>query len=128
MRSKGSAGELERRRLLAVQRVGEGWAQKDVAALLGVSPVTVNRWVARHRAGGPEALKARPHPGRRPFLTPEQEFEALAWLVQPATAFGFPTALWTTRRLAQLVRGRFGVRFHPNYLAEWLTRRRFSPQ
>jgi len=46
MRSKGSASELEQRRRLAVQRVAEGWQQKDVAAFLGVSECAVGRWAA----------------------------------------------------------------------------------
>jgi transposase len=50
MRSKGTAAELESRRRLAIERVGQGWTQKDVAEFLGVHHVTVKKWVARHRA------------------------------------------------------------------------------
>ena len=45
MRTKGTAAELEARRRLAVQRVGEGWRRADVAAFLGVHPETVAGWV-----------------------------------------------------------------------------------
>jgi transposase len=128
MRSKGTAQELEQRRRLAVQRVEEGWLQKDVAAFLGVSERAVGRWVAAHRAAGAAGLEARPHPGGRPRLTDDQRFEALACLCQPATAFGFPTALWTARRVAGLIADRFGVRYHPDYLRAWLRRGGYSPQ
>ena len=37
--------DRETRRRLAVQRVNEGWSQKDVAAFLGVHAVTVSEWV-----------------------------------------------------------------------------------
>src|SRR5688572_21864650 len=118
MRSKGTAAELEARRRLAVQRVGEGWAQRDVAAFLGVHPVTVAKWVARHRANSDEGLKAKPTPGRPRFLTDDQEKQVLGWLAEPPTQHGFKTDLWTARRVAELIHQKFGVRFHPNYLRE----------
>ena len=36
--------------------------------------------------------------------------------------------MWTAARVAQLVREKFGVAYHPNYLREWLTKRRHTPQ
>jgi transposase len=128
MRSKGTAAELEARRRLAVQRVREGWAQKDVAAFLGVHPVTVAKWVARHRADEDHGLKAKPTPGRPQFLPPTQERKVLGWLTQSPTRHGFDTDLWTARRVAELIHKKFGVRFHPNYLREWLTKRDYTPQ
>src|SRR3954452_16827493 len=105
MRSKGRAAELEARRRLAVQRVGEGWTRKDVAAFLGVHPETVAEWVRAHAAGGDAALAAKPHPGRKPFLTPGQEKRVLGWLAAPPTKHGFRTDLWTARRVADFVPG-----------------------
>lgn len=128
MRSKGSAHELEQRRLLAVRRIRDGWTQRAVAEFLGVSERAVGRWAAAHRAAGDDGLKAKPHPGRRPYLTAGQEAEVLAWLRRPATAFGFPTELWTARRVAKLIADRLGVAFAPDYLREWLTARDHSPQ
>lgn len=128
MRSKGSAAELEARRRLAVQRVAEGWKRTDVAAFLGVHPETVGEWVRAHKAGGDAALAAKPHPGRKPFLTPDQERQVLGWLADPPTRHGFRTDLWTARRVAHLIEKRFGVRFHPHYLREWLAKRDYTPQ
>ncbi len=119
---------MEARRLLAVRRVGEGWARKDVASFLGVHPVTVKKWVARHRAAGADGLAAKPTPGRPRFLTGAQERKVLGWLDEPPTRHGFDTDLWTARRVAELILREFGVRFHPNYLREWLSRRNFTPQ
>jgi transposase len=128
MRSKGTAQELEARRRLAVRRVGEGWTRRQVAAFLGVSERAVGLWVAAHRAAGDDGLKAKPHPGRTPFLSPAQERRVLGWLRRRPTAFGFPTDLWTARRVAGLIERELGVRFHPSYLREWLTKRGLSPQ
>jgi transposase len=128
MRSKGSAQELEARRRLAVRRVGEGWTQRQVAAFLGVSERAVGLWVAAHRAAGDDGLAAKPHPGRKPFLTADQERQVLGWLRQKPTALGFRTDLWTARRVAHLIEQRLGVGYHPNYLREWLAKRGLSPQ
>jgi transposase len=118
----------EARRRLAVKRVGEGWSPADTAAFLGVHVETVRKWARAHRAGGEAGLSGKPHPGRRPFLTPEQEAEVLSWLTRKPTEFGFRTDLWTAARVAHLIRERFGVEYHPNYLREWLSKRRHTPQ
>lgn len=111
-----------------MQRVAEGWKQKDVAAFLGVTERTVSRWMAAHRDGGDEALAAKPTPGRPPKLSSRREKAVLAWLERSPRAFGYKSDLWTTRRLAEVIEKRFKVRFHSNYLAEWLTARGLSPQ
>jgi transposase len=125
---KLTAGAKEARRRLAIRNVLCGWSQADVAAFLGVHPVTVAKWMAAYRAGGDDALTAKPVPGRPRFLTPEQEAEVRSWLLRKPTEFGFRTDLWTAARVAQLIRDRLGVGFHPGYLREWLTKRGCSPQ
>jgi transposase len=127
MRTKGTAAELEQRRRLAVQRVADGWTQRDVADFLGVSERSVGRWVAAHRVAGEDGLDAQPRVGH-PRLSPDQDLQVLAWLLRPATDFGFPTALWTARRVAKLIDDRLGVAFHPDYLREWLRARGYTPQ
>src|SRR5436190_3392824 len=121
-----TAAEKEARRRVAVQRVSDGWSQQDVAAFLGVHPVTVGKWVRAHRDAGDEGLKPKPHPGRTPFLTADQQTQVIGWLAQKPTTFGFATDLWTARRVAELIRKKFGVQYHPNYLREWLTQRGYS--
>jgi len=123
-----TAAEKEARRRLAVRRVGKGWSQQAAAEFLGVHPVTVGRWVRAHRAAGDDALAATPHPGRTPFLTGDQERLVLGWLTRKPSEFGFATDLSAAARVAELIRRKFGVAYHPNYLREWLTRRSHSPQ
>jgi transposase len=128
MRSKGSASELEAVRRRAVQLVLDGRTQAAVAVALGVHSVTVAKWMARHRAAGDDGLAARPAPGRPRFLTPAQDQQVRQWLAQKPTAHGFPTDLWTARRVADLIQRRFGVSFHRHYLRAWLSQRGYSPQ
>lgn len=120
--------ELERRRELAVERVLEGYSQESVAALLGIHPGTLSRWVRMAREGGAAALKARPTPGRPRKLKARQEKAVLSWMGKSPTRYGFPDELWTSRRLASLIEERFGVHFNSNYLVEWLTQRGLSAQ
>ena len=113
---------------MAVQRVEEGWTQREVAAFLGVHPVTVAKWVARFRDEGADGLAPKPAPGRPRRLTAAQEKEVLGWLADPPTKHGFRTDLWTARRVAELIERNLGVKFHPHYLREWLSNRNYTPQ
>jgi transposase len=123
-----TAAGKEARRRLAVQKVNDGWKQADVAAFLEVHPVTVNKWVRAHRAEGEEGLAGKAHPGRKPFLTFAQERKVIGWLTEKPTQHGFSTDLWTARRVAHLIREKFGVEYHPNYLREWMSKRDLTPQ
>ena len=49
-------------------------------------------------------------------------------MVESPTKHGFPTDLWTAKRVAELIRTKLGVEFNPNYLREWLTKRNYTPQ
>lgn len=128
MRSKGTASELEARRRTAVEKLQRGWTQAEVADFLGVHPITVAKWSIRHRREGIAGLAAKPTPGRPRFLTRIQERTVLGWLADKPSAHGFRTDLWTARRVADLIRRRFGVEYHPDYLRAWLRHRGCSPQ
>lgn len=128
MRSKGSASALEALRRRAVALVLQGKPQATVAEALGVHPVTVAKWMARHRAEGDAGLAARPTPGRPRFLDAGQEQQVKVWLTQKPTAHGFRTDLWSARRLVDLIRRHFGVEFHPASFRRWLRERGYTPQ
>src|SRR6266850_808707 len=103
MRSKGSAAELERRRVLAVRRVNEGYCVAEVAKFLGVTTRAVRLWLAAFRGRGLEGLAPRPVPGRPRKLTQAQESAVLSWLAQSPTEFGFANELWTAKRVAEVI-------------------------
>src|SRR6266404_9060311 len=67
------AGGLAWRMFRALYLKRQGWSRHDIAEALGVSPVSVSRWFARARDGGPEALRAHPSPGRPPNLSAAQK-------------------------------------------------------
>jgi transposase len=84
--------------------------------------------MAQYRQGGDQGLAAKPHPGRRPKLTPARQRMVLGWLRKNPKSFGFATELWTARRIAQVIERKFGVHYNHRYLNAWLTARDISPQ
>jgi transposase len=130
MRSQGSAKELERRRLLAVNRVHQGRSCAEVAEFLGVSDRSVRGWYLLFLQGGEEALRFKPRPRDRSRLTSDQQAQVLSWLEKsPADEeFGYETELWTAPRVAEQIKRRFGVKYSPGYLLRWLKARGVTPQ
>jgi transposase len=128
MRHKGSPEEHEHRRLLAVQRVLEGYTVAEVAEFLGVDPRSARRWFAAYRDGGEQGLLALPVSGRPPKLTRTQEKIVRRWLDDSPSEPGFETELWTASRLGQLIHEEFAVRLNSRYLSVWLRDRGFTPQ
>jgi transposase len=61
-------------------------------------------------------------------LTRSQESQVLRWFLKSATNFGFPNELWTAPRVAQVIRRKWKISFHPRYLNQWLAERRITPQ
>jgi transposase len=121
MRSKGSAAELERRRRRAVALVDQGEAPGVVARILGVTPTSLHRWRRMARQG--QDLAAKPVSGAKRRVTDAQLRQLEALLDQGAQAHGFPNELWTSARVAQMIRRHFGVTYHPDYVRRLLLRR-----
>jgi transposase len=118
----------EWRRLRALSLKQQGWYQRDIAEALGVSEVSVSRWLARAREGGPEALRARPAPGRPPKLSAAQERLIPEFLWHGAEAYGFRGDVWTRARVARVIEEAFGVRYHPGHVGRLLAELRWTPQ
>lgn len=116
MRPKGTAAELEVRRRLGVSLLQQGHGVRAVARMVGVRHSSVTRWKKAYQQGGAAALRAKPHPGPRPKLSPQQRKRLLQLLSQGPRAHGYSTELWTLRRVAQLIEQRFGVQYHPCYV------------
>lgn len=114
MRPQGKPEELERRRLRAVALLEAGRQPLEVAKMLGVSPGAISRWKKAYQQAGPEGLKARPHPGPKPKLSETQRQTLEQLLLEGPRAHGYPTELWTLRRIAELIEKHFGVSYDPS--------------
>jgi transposase len=107
----------EWRRLRAWDLYQQGWKQKAIAAALDVTEGAVSQWVKRGRTLGREALYAQPRAGGQARLTLEQRDQIPALLRRGAQAFGFLGDIWTTKRIALLIKQSFGVSYHPAHIS-----------
>jgi transposase len=120
MRPKGSATELEARRLLAGEMILQGKDNDEILEILGVSVTSVNRWRRAVEKGGLDALKSKPHPGRKPRLTTKQKRQLVEILLAGPRKAGYQNDFWTCRRIAEVVEQRFQVEYHPDYIGRML--------
>lgn len=116
MRPKGSPTELEARRLRAAELLAKGEKPSVVARAVGCSPSSVTRWKEVMRKGGVEGLKAKPHTGPKPRLSPGQKKKLEKILLRGAAASGYATDLWTCPRVAEVIEKRLGTRYHPYHV------------
>src|SRR5215204_4370102 len=121
MRPEGTAAELERRRRRAVALVEGGESPSLVARVLGVTCSSLRRW--RRLARQPDGLTAKPNRGPVPRLSNQQLAALAALLDQGAVVHGWPNHLWTSKRVAALIRRHFGVAYHPDHIRRLLNRR-----
>lgn len=128
MRPKGSPAELEARRRRAAQYFRERKSLAEVARLCGAGLSSVKRWKKAWKHGGVQALAARPHPGPTCKLTEKQKQSLVRQLKRGPRAAGYRSELWTCRRVAEVVRKRFRVSYHPDHLGRLLHELGFTPQ
>jgi transposase len=99
--------------LKAATLFAKGSAPAEVARRLGVAGQSASRWRKAWEKDGRSALKRTPQAGRPPRLKP-QDLPALKRALKAGPGEpGFPAELWTTRRVAQAIKTRFGVACHP---------------
>jgi transposase len=128
MRPHGSPKELEERRRRAVELLRSGMRPAEVAERVGVDRVSVYRWQATRKELGVRGLRARAAPGRPPKLSEEDRRSLEVILIEGAMAAGYDTDLWTCPRVAQVIRERFSIDYHPDHIGRLLHRMGWSPQ
>ncbi len=128
MRPRGSPQSLENRRRRVVAFLKQKLSLHEIARRIGCHASSVLRWRNAWRSGGPDALKAKPAPGRPPRLTAKQKARLVQLLAEGAMAHGYRTELWTTQRIAALIEQRLGVRYHRNHVGKLLHRLGWSHQ
>lgn len=128
MRPYGSPKALEARRRRALSLLAEDQSLTDVARKVGCHPSAVMRWRDAARRGGPKALCAKPVPGRPSRLNHRQMDRLVRVLFKGPLARGYSTDIWTTKRIADLIREEFGVRYHRDHVGRLLHRLKWSCQ
>ncbi len=109
MRPIGSPEVLEARRRIAARLLAQGKSLTEVAASVGSSVSSVKRWRDALASHGMAALDAKPHPGPRPRLTPQERDDLAVALECGAMFWGFSTDEWNCPRVQKVIRDLFGV-------------------
>lgn len=119
---------FEWRRFRALYLKRRGWYQRDIAEALDVSEEALSRWLARARADGPAALRARTAPGRPPRLSAAEMRSIPELLWHGPEAYGFRGQVWTCARVGRVIEEEFGVRYHKGHISRLLKALHWTPQ
>jgi transposase len=127
-RLKGSADLLEDRRKRALALLDSGHSLNHVGRLIRCHASSVMRWRNARRRGGGKALRVRFSPGRPLKLDREQQKRLAKVLLRGPLAHGYRTNLWTTARIAEVIRREFGIQYHHDHVGRLMHRLQWSPQ
>lgn len=127
-RPKGSADLLEDRRKRALALLDAGHSLNEVGRRIGCNASSVMRWRDARRRGGTKALEVRFSPGRPWKLNAAHRKRLIHLLLQGPLARGYRTNLWTTLRIAEVVKREFGVRYHRAHVGRLMHSLKWSPQ
>src|SRR5437899_1675120 len=111
MRPPGTAEQLEKRRRRAIALLHAGASYREVAEQVGAAISSVVRWEQAYRRDKRNGLRARPIPGRPCRLSVAQREQLKTVILRDAGAAGYRTELWTLRRIGEVIRKRFRVRY-----------------
>lgn len=128
MRIRGSSQQIEDRRRRALRLYDQVGSFNRVGVMLGCSPSSVRRWFLSRQHGGEAGLKVRKSPGRPRRLSDAQCRHLTRRLLRGAAAHGYPTELWTTRRIAEVIWKHFHVRYDPDHIGRLMRRLGWSVQ
>lgn len=99
-----------------------------IATEFEVARAAVNQWLRWYDTAGTEALWPRKAPGPAPRLSSAQHGELVAWIEAGPQAAGYTGGIWTGPRIGDLIRRRFGVRYHNHHIPRLLHQLGFSVQ
>jgi transposase len=113
----------------ALELKQQGWKQRAIAVVLGVTEGAVSQWLSAARHGGPQALRSRlSHCGMTPHLTPEQVRMIPDFLWHGPEAYGFRGEIWNCARVAGVIGQEFGVWYSKSQVSRLLWQLRWTPQ
>jgi transposase len=89
---------------------------------------SVMRWRDARRRGGAKALRVRFSPGRPLKLARAERKRLAEVLLRGPLAHGYRTNLWTTARIAEVIRDEFGIQYHRDHVGRLMHSLQWSPQ
>ncbi|MCZ7583796.1 MAG: IS630 family transposase [Deltaproteobacteria bacterium] len=129
MRPAGSAKWLsDRRRKSAGPFSTKGNNLHETARLVRCDPSSVLRWRDQRAVEGESVFEVKRASGRPRKLTEKQRSRLTTMLLKGAMKHGYPTDLWTTQRIADLIEKRFGVSYHRDHIGRLMASLGWSHQ
>jgi transposase len=113
---------LEKRRMKAAKLLRQGICEAEVARQLGMHRQSVNRWAHQLNEDGLAGLKKAGRAGRKSRLSAVDVNTIRKALKRGSEALGYKTGLWTTRRVADLIEQKCGVRYHSVHVGKLLNK------
>jgi transposase len=127
-RPKGSADLLSDRRRRALALLKSGLSLNEVARRIQCVASSVMRWRNAWRRWGAGALKVRSSPGRPQKLKVAHQRRLLRLLLKGPLAQGYSTNVWTTARIAEVIRCEFRVSYHQDHIGRLMHNLNWSHQ
>lgn len=129
LRRAKEGGDLDTwRRAKAVLGYLSGERVTEMAEQLDVVRSSINRWLQWFDAEGGEGLKPRKAPGAPSRLTAAQRAELATIIEAGPLSAGYLSGLWTGPMIGELIRRRYGVKYHHQHIPRLLHSIGFSVQ
>jgi len=113
-------------KIAALLLVLEGQRPGQVNASLGLSRMTLERWIHGVNQNGIQTLVPKPRPGRRGQLTPALREQLQRDLEKPPREFGLQRAAWDGPTLVAYLKKDLGVKLRTRQAQYWLHRLGYS--
>jgi transposase len=126
MRPFGTSKQLAVRRERALKLLAEGRRESVVARMIGVTDRSIRYW--KKEASHAKDKNQCRLPGCPCRLSVEQIKGLEQALLQGAYEYGYAEDYWTLDRIAQVIREKFGIRYHPSAVWHLLDRMGWSSQ
>jgi transposase len=116
-----------RDRLQIVRLAHRGRPHQDIAADLGVTPRTVQRWLNAYLVRGLDGLKPRKAKGQAPAIPTHLAGEIRRWVIDGPAAQGLDRANWTHAELADHLFKTHGIRASRSAMQRFCRRHGIRP-
>ena len=116
------------RRGSAISMHESGMSQREIASVLHVSAMAVNKWVRTYREAGAVGLCSGLHPGAKARLSSAQMQLIPEFLSHGAEAYGFRGDVWTCARVGHVIKQEFDVRYSKSHVSRLLKALKWTPQ
>lgn len=116
------------RRAKAVLGYLNGQKVISLGDALEVTRGSINRWLQWYQAMGADGLRDAERPGPTPRLSKAQKAELATFIEAGPQAAGFTSGMWTGPMIGDLIRRRYGVRYHNHHIPRLLGWMGFSVQ